>query len=503
MSWAAPEGISGGYAWGRLPLLGLDAERGGGLPIYEETGLADFDVAVIGAGPGGYVAAIRAAQLGLRTAIVEDDNVGGVCLNWGCIPSKALLRNAEALDIIRRADEFGVSVGEISYDYGKAIDRSRDVVRRLTSGVGYLLRKNGVQRFDGRGVLQGDGAILVQDADGGEAQALSADNIIIATGARSRRIPNIPVDGETVLTSREAIVLREVPESIVIVGGGAIGVEFAEVYHSYGAEVTIVELLPRLVPLEDEEISAQLEQAFRRRGIDFMTSASVRRIDVGDGEAAVRLIDGEGAEVTLECDKVLAAVGIEGNVDGIGLDAAGVSCERGFIVVDDYMRTSAPGVYAIGDVTGKLPLAHVASAQGVLAAETIAGVDSPTLDYSLMPRATYCRPQIASFGLTERQAIDAGYSVNIGKFPLTASGKALAMGEAQGLVKLVADAEVGELLGAHMIGAEATELLGEVGMSRLLEGTTTELGWLVHPHPTISEAIKEAALAAEGQAIHF
>ena len=471
--------------------------------------MADFDVAVVGAGPGGYVAAIRAAQLGLRTAIVEDDNVGGVCLNWGCIPSKALLRNAEALDIIRRADEFGVSVGEISYDYGKAIDRSRDVVRRLTTGVGYLLRKNGVRRFDGRGVLQGNGAVLVQSGNGaqggdeGEAQTISADNIVVATGARSRRIPNIPVDGEVVITSREAIVLRDVPESIVIIGGGAIGVEFAEVYHSYGAEVTIVELLPRLVPLEDEEISAQLEQAFRRRGIDFMTAASVQRIDVGEGEAAVRVIDAEGAEVTLECDKVLAAVGIEGNVDGIGLDAAGVRCERGFIVVDDYMRTSAPGVYAIGDVTGKLPLAHVASAQGALAAETIAGLDSPTLDYSLMPRATYCRPQIASFGLTERQALDAGYSVNVGKFPLTASGKALAMGEAQGLVKLVADAEVGELLGAHMIGAEATELLGEVGLSRLLEGTTTELGWLVHPHPTISEAIKEAALTAEGQAIHF
>ena len=471
--------------------------------------MADFDVAVVGAGPGGYVGAIRAAQLGLRTAIVEDDNVGGVCLNWGCIPSKALLRNAEALDIIRRAGEFGVSVGEISYDYGKAIDRSRDVVRRLTTGVGYLLRKNGVRRFDGRGVLQGDGAVLVQSGNGaqggdaGEAQTISADNIVVATGARSRRIPNIPVDGEVVITSREAIVLREVPESIVIIGGGAIGVEFAEVYHSYGAEVTIVELLPRLVPLEDEEISAQLEQAFRRRGIDFMTAASVQRIDIGEGEAAVRVIEADGTEVTLECDKVLAAVGIEGNVDGVGLDAAGVLCERGFIVVDEYMRTSAPGVFAIGDVTGKLPLAHVASAQGVLAAETIAGLDSPTLDYSLMPRATYCRPQIASFGLTERQALDAGYSVNVGKFPLTASGKALAMGEAQGLVKLVADAEVGELLGAHMIGAEATELLGEVGLSRLLEGTTTELGWLVHPHPTISEAIKEAALAAEGQAIHF
>lgn len=461
--------------------------------------MADFDVVVIGAGPGGYVAAIRAAQLGMHAAVVEDDNVGGVCLNWGCIPSKSLLRNAEVLDLVRNAAKFGISVDNLTYDYGRAFDRSRDVVRRLTGGVRYLFRKNEVAHFNGRATLQAANRIAVQ---GESNYTISADNIIIATGARPRHIPTIPVDGEIVLTSREALELRDMPESVAIIGGGAIGVEFADICHSYGADVTIVEMLPRLVPLEDEEISAQLEQAFRRRGIHFMTSASVGRVIVGADAASVSVTDSEGIEGVIECEKVLIAIGVIGNVENIGLEAAGVRHERGFIAVDDHMRTSAPGVYAIGDVTGKLPLAHVASAQGVLAVETIAGLDSPPLDYSLMPRATYCRPQIASFGLTERQAVDAGYSVNIGKFPMSASGKALAMGETAGVIKLVADAEIGEILGAHIIGPEATELLGEVGLSRLLEGTTTELGWLVHPHPTISEALKEAALAAEGQAIH-
>lgn len=461
--------------------------------------MADFDVVVIGSGPGGYVAAIRAAQLGMHAAVVEDDNVGGVCLNWGCIPSKALLRNAEVLDLVRNANKFGISVDNLTYDYGRAVDRSRDVVRRLTGGVRYLFRKNEIAHFSGRGALQPAKRVAVTGED---ACTISADNIIIATGAHSRSIPGIPIDGEIVLTSREAIALRDMPESVAIIGGGAIGVEFADIYHSYGADVTIVEMLPRLVPLEDEEVSAQLEQAFRRRGIHFMTSASVGRVIVGADGVSVTVTDSEGIEGVIECEKALVAIGVTGNVENIGLEDAGVRHERGFIAVDDYMRTTAPGVYAIGDVTGKLPLAHVASAQGVLAVETIAGQDPPTLDYSLMPRATYCRPQIASFGLTERQAIDAGYSVNIGKFPMSASGKALAMGETAGVIKLVADAEIGEILGAHMIGPEATELLGEVGLSRLLEGTTTELGWLVHPHPTISEALKEAALAAEGQAIH-
>jgi len=435
----------------------------------------------------------------MSTAVIEDDNVGGVCLNWGCIPSKSLLRNAEVLELVKNAGEYGISVGEISYDYGKAIDRSRQVVRRLTGGVGSLLRKNGVEHVSGRATLRSANSIAI---DGSE-RAISADNIIIATGARARHIPGIPIDGETVLTSREAIVLREVPRRVVIVGGGAIGVEFADIYHSYGAEVMIVEMLPRLVPLEDEEISQQLERVFRRRGIEYKTGAMVNSVAVSDGVATVAVTDSEGSETEVECDKVLVAIGVQGNSDDIGLETAGVTTERGFIPVDDEMRTNVPGVYAIGDVTGKLPLAHVASAQGVTAAEVIAGLNPMPLDYTLMPRATYCRPQIASFGLTEQQASDAGYSYKVGRFPMAASGKALAMGESGGMVKLVVDDEVGELLGAHMIGPEATELLGEVGLSRLLEGTTTELGWLVHPHPTISETIKEAALAVEGEAIHI
>ena len=461
--------------------------------------MADYDVVVIGAGPGGYVAAIRAAQLGLSTAVIEDDNVGGVCLNWGCIPSKSLLRNAEVLEMVKNAGEYGISVGDVTFDYGLAIDRSRQVVRRLTGGVGSLLRKNGVEHISGRGILQSANAIAIDGAD----RAISADNIIVATGARARHIPGIPVDGETVLTSREAIVLREVPERVVIVGGGAIGVEFADIYHSYGAEVMIIEMLPRLVPLEDEEISQQLERVFRHRGIGFKTGAMVGGVAVSEGTAAVTVTDADGSVSEIECDKVLVAIGVQGNTEDIGLEVAGVNTERGYITVDDEMRTNVPGVFAIGDVTGKLPLAHVASAQGVIAAEVIAGMNPMPLDYSLMPRATYCRPQIASFGLTEQQATDAGYSFKVGRFPMAASGKALAMGEPNGMVKLVVDSEVGELLGAHIIGPEATELLGEVGLSRLLEGTTTELGWLVHPHPTISETIKEAALAVEGEAIHI
>ncbi len=461
--------------------------------------MADYDVVVIGAGPGGYVAAIRAAQLGMSTAVIEDDNLGGVCLNWGCIPSKSLLRNAEVLELVKNADEYGISVGEVNYDYGKAIDRSRQVVRRLTGGVGSLLRKNGVEHISGYGTLRSANSIAIDGAE----RAISAENIIIATGARARQIPGIPVDGETVLTSREAIVLREVPQRVVIVGGGAIGVEFADIYHSYGSEVMIIEMLPRLVPLEDEEISQNLERVFRRRGIQYKTGAMVGGVAVTDGVATVTVTDADGSESEIECDKVLVAIGVQGNSDGVGLEDAGVSTERGFILVDDEMRTNVQGIYAIGDVTGKLPLAHVASAQGVTAAEAIAGMNPMPLDYTLMPRATYCRPQIASFGLTEQQAADAGYSYKVGRFPMAASGKALAMGEANGMVKLVVDTEVGELLGAHMIGPEATELLGEVGLSRLLEGTTTELGWLVHPHPTISETIKEAALAVEGEAIHI
>lgn len=444
------------------------------------------------------MAAIRAGQLGLRTAIVERDNVGGICLNWGCIPSKALLRNAEVLSLVKHAEDFGISFENLKYDFGQAVDRSRDVVGRLTRGVSMLLKKNNVEHVQGSGKLLDPRTVEITDS----GRRLAAQEIIIATGARQRNIPSLPIDHEVVITSREALELRRVPRRVVIVGGGATGCEFAHIYRTYGAEVTIVELLPRLIPNEDAEISAALERAFRRQGIQITTGASVQGIAVDGGRAKVSISAGE-ADSVIDCDIVLVAVGVQGNVDNIGLEDAGVETENTYIKIDEGMRTNVPGVYAIGDVTGKLLLAHVASAQGVAAAETIAGLDSPALDYSLMPRAIYCSPQVGSFGLTEEQAKEQGYSVKVGKFPLTASGKALALAESEGMVKLVVDAEIGEVLGGHMIGAEVTELLGELSMTRLLEGTTTELGWLVHPHPSISETIKEAALAAEGEAIHI
>ena len=460
--------------------------------------MAEYDVVALGSGPGGYVAAIRAGQLGMKTAVVERDALGGICLNWGCIPSKALLRNAEVLSLIQHSEEYGITVQGVRADFSRAIDRSRRVVDRLTRGVATLLRRNGVEHVSGVGSLSDANTVVV---DGG--RTLTTDNVIIATGARQRHIPALPIDGETVITSREALELRRAPSKAVIIGGGATGCEFAYMWRAYGSDVTIVELLPRLVPNGDEEVSGQLERSFRRQGIQIATDAQVQGIAVDDAGTAKVSILSQGESSVLEGDVVLVAVGVEGNTDGIGLETAGVAVERGFIPVDEMMRTNVEGIYAIGDVTGKLLLAHVASAQGVTAVEHIAGLDPQPLDYDQIPSAIYCRPQVASFGMTEAQARDAGYAIKVGKFPLAASGKALAMNESEGMVKLVVDAEIGEVLGAHMIGAEVTELLGELGMTRLLEATTTELGWLVHPHPTISEALKEAALAAEGEAIHI
>ncbi len=462
-----------------------------------EDHLPDYDLVVLGSGPGGYVAAIRAGQLGMKTAVVERDELGGVCLNWGCIPSKALLRNAEIVNFVRNGATFGITAENVSYDFGKAVDRSRQVVKRLTTGIGFLLQKNNVEHVRGAGTLGGHGAVRVDDG-----RTLTATNVIVATGARPRSLDAVPVDGEVVIGSREAIELREAPARAVIVGGGAIGVEFAYLWRSYGCEVTIVELMPRLVPVEDEEVSRVLERSFKKQGIKFMTGSQVDGVDVENGAARVTISNGRG-ETVVECDRVLVGVGAQGNVDGIGLESVGVATERGYIPVDDSMATNVPGVYAVGDVTGKMPLAHVASAQGVTAVESIAGLDPMPLDYDAMPKATYCKPQIASFGLTEEQARERGLSVRTGKFPAMASGKALAMGETDGMVKLVVDSEIGDVIGAHMIGAEVTELLGELSMAKLLESTTKELGWLVHPHPTISEMVKEAALAADGEAIHI
>ena len=462
---------------------------------------SEYDVAVIGGGPGGYVAAIRAGQLGLKSCVIERDALGGVCLNWGCIPSKALLKNAEILSYIHRADQFGLHFDNFRADYSVAVARSRQVVDRMTRGIGFLLRKNNVDHIAGQATIASPTAIDVAGA-AGQTSRVSARNIIVATGARPRSIPPLPVDGQRIITSREAIVADDVPDSIAIVGGGAIGVEFAYVYRMYGAKVTIIELLPRLVPNEDEEISQQLERAFGREGIDLRTGAGVTAASA-DATGVTLTIDKDGATETLRYDKVLVAIGVQPNTESLGLETVGVDTERGYINIDDRMATNVPGIYAVGDVTGKLALAHVASAQGVTAVEAIAGEETQPLDYTMMPRATYCHPQVASMGLTEAQAREQGYDVKIGRFNVQASGKAVAMGENDGLVKLVIDAKYGELLGGHLCGPEVTELLGELSMTKLLEGTTLELGWAVHAHPTISEMVHEAALDAEGRVLHM
>ncbi len=462
--------------------------------------MADFEILVIGAGPGGYVAAIRSAQLGFSTAIVERETVGGICLNWGCIPSKSLLRNAEVLNLVKDAEKFGISFDNLSYDFGKAIDRSRQVVRRLTTGVGYLLKKNNVEHIVGSATFVDAHTIQIGTATG-ENRTVSAENIIIATGARQREIPTLPIDHNVVITSRDALEMREIPNRVVVIGGGATGAEFSHVYRSYGSEVTIVELMDRIVPNEDQEISEVLDKSFRDQGIESRTSASVEAIEI-NGDIATVKISENGNNSVIECDKVLVAVGVQGNTDGIGLEQVGVATDRTFITVGENLETNVSSVYAIGDVTGRMLLAHVASAQAVTAIEYIAGLNPPQIDYSLMPRAIYCKPQVASFGLTESQARDQGINIKVGKFPFTASGKAIALGETDGMVKLVVDEEIGEIIGAHMIGAEVTELLGELSITKMLEGTATELGWLVHPHPTISEMIKEAALDTVGEAIH-
>ena len=459
---------------------------------------AEYDVVVVGAGPGGYVAAIRAGQLGLKTAVVEADEVGGVCLNWGCIPSKSLLRNAEVLSLFKRAAEFGISYDNLSYDFGTAISRSRTVVRRLTTGVKSLLKKNKVDLINGFARLEDASTIAVD----GDARTITAKNIIVATGTRPRPVPGLEIDGDVVISSREALELPEAPSPIVIVGGGATGVEFAYLYRAYDAEVTVVEMMPHLLPSEDEEISRHLERSFSRQGIKALTGSRVTDVK-RTPEGVTITVETPDGSASLDCRRVLVAAGVQGNTDGIGLEDVGIEVERSFVRVDDTMRTSVPNVYAIGDVTGRMLLAHVAMAQGVLAVEGIAGIHSPALDYKKMPRATYCNPQVTSFGYTEKEAGEMERSVKIGKFPFQANGKALALGEAEGMVKLVVDADTDEIIGAHMIGPEVTEVLPEIAITGMLEGSVNELGLLVHSHPTLSEAVKEAALAANGEAIHI
>ncbi len=478
---------------------------------------SSYDLVVIGSGPGGYVAAIRAGQLGLKTAIVEREALGGACLNWGCIPTKALLKNAEIVSYVRRAEEFGLSFDGFRADYSVAMARSRRVVERNTRGVRFLLRKNNVEHIQGTGRLVGSNRVAVEPSQSElgrgslagpnrvavepEGAVVEAKNVIIATGARPRAVPALPVDGNRIISSRESIVLTDLPSSMVIVGGGAIGVEFAYIYAMYGVEVTIVELLPRLVPNEDEDISTQLERSFRGLGMKVLTGAAVTGVRNRPDGVTVSVEQG-GAAQSIDAGMVLVAVGVQPNVEDLGLEGVGVAVDRAGIAVDEFLATSVPGVYAIGDVTGKMPLAHVASAQAVTAVEHIMGMEPQPMEYVNMPRTTYCNPQIASFGLTEAQAREQGYDVNVGVFNAMANGKALAMGETEGMVKLVVDSRYGELLGGHMIGPEVTELLGELSMTRMLEGTTLELGWTVHPHPSLSEMLKEAALSAQGRAVH-
>jgi dihydrolipoamide dehydrogenase len=460
-----------------------------------------YDVTVIGAGPGGYVAAIRAAQLGLKVALIEKENLGGVCLNWGCIPTKALLRNAEVISLLGEGKEFGFSVSGFEADFGAAVDRSRKVSERLVKGIGTLMRKNQIEVLTGQGLLRSANQVQVTLDEGG-TRTLETNNIILATGGRARSIPGITPDGQRVLTYREAIVRRELPPSAIIVGAGPIGMEFAHIWQTYGAQVTVVEMLPRVLPLEDEEVSAVVARAFQRRKVKMLTATRLEGLLTGHDGVQVRVSIEEKGEQALEAAQVLIAIGVQPNSENLGLEGIGVKLERGHVVVDDRMRTNVPGVYAIGDLTGKLALAHVASAQGVIAAEAIAGGQPRPLDYEAMPRCTYCQPQVGSFGLSEAQASERGHKIQVGRFPFLASGKALGLGERDGFVKIVADSATGEILGAHLVGPEVTELLPELVLARTWELTPDEIAGSVHAHPTLSEAIMEAAHGVFGQAIH-
>jgi dihydrolipoamide dehydrogenase len=463
--------------------------------------MADYDVVIIGAGPGGYVAAIRAAQLGLKVALVEKEHLGGVCLNWGCIPTKALLRNAEVISLLGQGKEFGFSISGLEVDFGAAVERSRKVAERLVKGVASLMRKNKIEVIEGRGMLSSPTTVKVALNDGNTG-SLSARNVIIATGGRARSIPGVEVDGERVLTYREAIVLRELPESALIVGAGPIGMEFAHIWSTYGCRVTVVEMLPRVLPLEDVEASAEVERAFKRRKVAILTSARVQNVEKFTDGVRVKVSTAEGEQV-LEARLALIAIGVQPESEHLGLEQLGVRVERGYIAIDEHMRSNVPGIYAIGDVTGKLALAHVASAQGIVAAETIAGVESTRLDYEAIPRCTYCQPQVASFGISEAQAAERGRQVRVGRFPFRANGKALGLGDYEGFVKIVADAVSGEVLGATLVGPDVTELLPELVLARQWELTPEEIARTVHAHPTLSEAVMEAAHGVFGQAIHI
>jgi dihydrolipoyl dehydrogenase len=464
----------------------------------------EFDLVVIGAGPGGYVAAIRAAQLGMKTAIVERDRLGGVCLNWGCIPTKALLRTSEIYHLMQNAEAFGLRAENIGFDLAKVIERSRKVAEKLSSGVAYLMKKNKIEVIEATAKLEGGGRIALNRQNGEALPSLTANHIVIATGARAKTLPELEPDGKRVWTYKEAMVPESFPGSLLIVGSGAIGIEFASFYRTLGAQVTVVEVLDRILPHEDEEISRLAHKAFAKQGVAIRTGTTVARLNTTETGVTATLKTPDGGSIEGTVDRVILAVGITGNVEGIGLEAQGVAVEKGHIVVDEWCRTGADGLYAIGDVVGPPWLAHKAMHEGVMCVEKIAGVDGVhPLDKTNVPACTYCAPQIASLGLTEKAAREAGHEIKVGRYPYLANGKAIAMGETEGLVKTIFDANTGALLGAHMIGAEVTELIQGFAIGKTLETTEAELIATVFPHPTLSEMMHESVLDAFGRALHI
>jgi len=463
-----------------------------------------FDLAIIGAGPGGYVAAIRASQLGMKTAIIEREHLGGICLNWGCIPTKALLRTSELYTAMRRASEFGLACDNVRFDIARVVERSRKVATRLSNGVAYLMKKNKIAVIDGTARLKGAGAIAVIGKSGEALADVEAGHIIVATGARARTLPGLEPDGRLIWTYKEAMVPASFPKSLLIVGSGAIGIEFASFYRSLGAEVTVVEMLPRILPAEDAEISDLARKAFTRQGIAIHTGTRVEHVVKGTDSVTATLRKEDGSTADIIAERVILAIGITGNVEGLGLEAQGVKIEKGHIVVDKWCRTGAPGLYAIGDVVGPPWLAHKASHEGVLCVEKIAGIDGVhPLDKTAIPGCTYSAPQVASVGLTEEKARATGHELKVGRFPYSANGKAIALGETEGVVKTIFDAKTGALLGAHLFGAEATELIQGFVIAKTLETTEAELIAAIFPHPTLSEMMGESVLDAFGRTIHI
>jgi dihydrolipoamide dehydrogenase len=462
----------------------------------------DYDVLVIGSGPGGYVAAIRAAQKGLRTAVIEKDALGGICLNWGCIPTKALLKNAEIMHYLNRGAEFGFEIKEASFDFPKIVNRSREVAEVNSKGVEYLFKKNKIEHLSAFGRLESDHTVVLLDDSGKDKKKVSASHIIIATGGRARSLPDIEFDGKQILSYKEAMVLKKPPKKMVIIGAGAIGVEFAYFYNTFGTEVHLIEMMQQVLPIEDEEISKQLERSFKKQGINIYTGNKVEKLQKSAKGIKVTL-SANGNKKDLSGDVALVAIGIMGNIENIGLDKLGINVKKNSIKVNEFYQTNIPSIYAIGDVIGAPWLAHVASHEGIIAIDHIRGEAPHPLDYSNVPGCTYCQPQVASIGYTEKKAKEMDYDIKVGKFPFRASGKARAIGEIDGMVKLIFDAKYGELLGAHILGAEATEIIAELGVAKSLETTNYELQHTIHAHPTLSEAVMEAAADAVGEAIHI